>query len=190
METDYTKKQFKQGDFITYNNKKGSFAIYEGRTLSETKYLKTKSVIAWFDPADYQRTAPSGTYGYKPTLDVATYAKKCNKTVDTETEDTWWRICTEEEKKDAIQILNDYGYDWDDTLQAIVMLESREVVRTMIDPKIEYHGEVIKPMGDDLKLTLKTACLSKNKSYSYGGSGYPNYGRDMYEGYYDGCYDD
>lgn len=174
------KKVFKPGDFITYSNRKGSFAIYEGNLDMTKTYLKDRSLIAWYDPNTYQKTH-EGHWDYVLNLSLATRSQKCTKCVDTDKEDYWWHICTKEEKEKALTILQDYGYAWDEDSKAIIDITTGEIVKTIATPKNEYHGEIIKPITNALKRTLKKFCLSKNKPITPA-STYPSY-QGQYRGY-------
>lgn len=183
------KKTFNKGDFVKYcayngDTKKVTFGIFEGVDLNpEYQYSKKYSLLLYYDSYQYVSNAnrqPNGQmWSYQPVLDISTKNKPCEKTIDTLVEDTWWSLCTPEEKANAINILENYGYTWDDSLLALIDTETAEIVRQIFIPKIEYNGDTIKPMDNSFKNKLKAAVLKKNPktpAYNYGGG---------YEDYYD-----
>lgn len=187
------KKIFNKGDFIkysTYNSAnddtKFAFGIFEGIDLApEYQYTKKLSLAAFYDSYKYCNNLDNEVgWGYKPVLEIASSNKPCEKTIDTVCEDTWWTICTPLEKQRALEILASYGIDWDEEEMTLTNVETGEILHRIIIPKIEYNGDVIKPICNELKSKLRTAVLSKNKaSYS---SSYPNqYNVYGYNGYYD-----
>ena len=182
------KRTFKKGDFITFDNKPGSFVIFEGIDISTTSYKKL-SVIANYDPSKY-RQHEDGTYRTSPFLEVATKFTRCEKTVDEEKETYWVRLCTEAEKGKALEKLAEYGYGWDEENLAITNKNTGELIRKVVEPKVEYHGEIIRPITEKFKKLLRLFCVESNKKkYSYSGTGYP-YGRYWDEDYeYCGYYD-
>jgi hypothetical protein len=186
------KRFFKQGDFVTYDNKPGSFVIFEGIDNSTSNYKKL-SVIVNYDPSKY-RQHDDGTYRSSPFLEVATKNTRCEKTLDEDKETYWVRLCTPTEKAKALKTLEEYGYVWNEELLAIVDKNTGEIIRKVVAPKVEYHGEIIRPITKKFKKLLRMFCIETNKKkYSYQNSGYP-YGRypawDGYDdeygyGYYD-----
>lgn len=157
---DEIKKKFNRGDFLRKNNKKGSFMIYEGNNLSDTAY-KRMTLICIYDPEKYVM----GSLGYeqKPTLEVGTRQKACIETIDTEEEDYWIKLCNDQEKAEAIEILKEYGYHWNEETLELVDIETGEVVRKVMIPDNTYHGQIIKPISQEFKEIIKTACTNKNK---------------------------
>lgn len=175
------KKTFKKGDFITYDNKPGSFVIFEGIDNSTSSYKKL-SVIANYDPSKY-RQHDDGTYRTSPFLEVATKDTRCEKTLDDEKETFWVRLCTPREKENALAKLEEYGYYWNEDLLALIDKETGEIIRKVITPKIEYHGEIIKPITEKFKKLLRMFCIETNrKKYSYQNDTRYQYGR-----YWDEC---
>jgi len=186
------KKIFNKGDFIkysTYNSANDStkfaFGIFEGVDLApEYQYTKKLSLAAYYDSWKYCNNLDNGVgWGYQPVLEVASQNKPCEKTIDTICEDSWWTVCTPLEKKRALEILAKYGIDWNEEEMTLTNVETGEILHRIIVPKLEYNGDVIKPICNELKTKLKTAVLSKNKtSYS---SSYPNrhnaYGYNGYD---------
>jgi hypothetical protein len=186
METE--KKFFKKGDFITYDNKPGSFVIYEGIDNSTTSYKKL-SVIVNYDPSKY-RQHEDGTYRTSPFLEVATKSARCEKTLDDDRETYWIRLCTPAEKEKAIDLLQENGYYWNEDLLAIIDIETGEIVRKIVEPKVEYHGEIIRPITEKFKKILRMFCVESNKKkysyqndYRYNGRYWDEY--DECYGYYD-----
>ena len=183
------KQTFNKGDFIkytAYNGSNGSvtFGIFEGVDLApEYQYTKKYSLAAYYDSHKYCSNLNNGVgWGYQPVLDVATHDKPCEKTIDTLCEDSWWTLCTPLEKKNAIEILAGFGFEWNEELMAIVDINTGEIVHKIIIPKIEYHGDTIKPICKDFKHKLKKAVINKNKP-SYSNASYRNgYGAYGYQG--------
>lgn len=183
-----SKKIFNKGDFIKYrsyndDDKKVTFGIFEGVDLApEYQYTKKFSLAAYYDSYKYCRNLNNGTgCGYGPELDIATKEKQCQKTIDTLMEDSWWTLCTPIEKKNAIEILACYGYEWNEEQLALVDINTREIVHKIIIPKIEYNGETIKPICEEYKNKLKMAVKHPHSSTNYRYS--PQY---SYYGY-NGC---
>ena len=169
------KRVFKQGDFLKKNNKEGSFMIYEGNNMSETTYKKM-TLICCYDPEKYMMT--SAGYSHVPHLEVATPTKRCEETIDTEQEDYWISICSDEERMRAERILLRYGYEWDAESLSLVDVETGEVVKKIVIPDNTYYGQIIKPISDAFKAILKRFCITKNKttySSQYANGGYPDY---------------
>jgi hypothetical protein len=182
------KRKFEKGDFLKYENKPGSFVIFEGVDLLPTyQYTKKFSVAAHYDPSKYCENENGVGWSTRPFLEIAKSNKPCEKTLDSLEEDYFWKVCTETEKAAAIQKLRDYGYEWDEESLSIVDMETGEVVHKIIVPKLEYNGDVIKPICDEFKELLTDYVISKNTySSSYGGCNTPYgyQGRDMYENDY------
>ena len=162
------KRTFEKGEFITNTNKPGSFAIFEGvECESQSAYCKKYSVIAYYDPSKY-RELEHGGWGTSPHLDVATRTTRCEQTVDGDTTSYWWRPCNVNEKEKAIDLLQQYGYYWNDDLKAIVAKDTGDIVRTIVEPKLEYNGEVVKPISQRFKDLLRKVCDEIiNRKYSY-----------------------
>lgn len=176
------KRIFQKGEFITNTNKPTSFAIFEGIEMESYGVNKKYSVIAAYDPSKYRELPNGGGWASQPYLEVATSTTRCEQTVDGDTESYWWKPCTPEQKEKAIATLEDYGYHWNEELMAIVDKETGEIVRTIVVPKLEYHGEVVKPITQKVKAFLLKVCKEINmKKYSY----QTNY----YSGGY-GCWDE
>lgn len=191
-------KTFNKGDFVkysTYNSTIGNkitFGIFEGVDLApEYQYTKKFSLVAYYDSYKYCSNLNNDAgWGYAPSLDVATKGKPCEKTIDTLVENSWWSLCTPLEKREAIEILARYGYEWNEELLALVDMSTGEIVHKIITPKIEYNGETIKPICDEYKNKLKKSIVNKAKP-SYSGANYsgnPRYGCYGYNGY--GEYDE
>lgn len=191
-------KTFNKGDFVkysTYNSTIGNkitFGIFEGVDLApEYQYTKKFSLVAYYDSYKYCSNLNNDAgWGYAPSLDVATKGKPCEKTIDTLVENSWWSLCTPLEKKEAIEVLTRYGYEWNEELLALVDMNTGEIVHKIITPKIEYNGETIKPICDEYKNKLKKSIVNKAKP-SYSGANYsgnPRYGCYGYNGY--GEYDE
>ena len=191
-------KTFNKGDFVkysTYNSTIGNkitFGIFEGVDLApEYQYTKKFSLVAYYDSYKYCSNLNNDAgWGYAPSLDVAAKGKPCEKTIDTLVENSWWSLCTPLEKKEAIEVLARYGYEWNEELLALVDMNTGEIVHKIITPKIEYNGETIKPICDEYKNKLKKSIVNKAKP-SYSGANYsgnPRYGCYGYNGY--GEYDE
>ena len=184
------KKTFNKGDFVKYttytSDNRVTFGIFEGVDLApEYQYTKKFSLAAYYDSYKYCSNLDNGVgWGYAPSLDVATKEKPCEKTIDTLEEDSWWSLCTPLEKKNAIEILASYGYEWNEELLALVDTSTGEIVHKIIIPKIEYNGETIKPICQEYKSKLKKSIIDKSKpTYSGGYRGNPQYGNYGYNGY-------
>ena len=176
--------KFKPGDFVTFSNKKGAFAIYEGVDISTSSYKKLTVILA-YDPSKYTQTEE----GYKmiPTMETSTKHATCEKTLDTDESCYWTRKCTAEEIEEALEVMRNYGYLWDEENLAVVAIDSGDIITKVCLPKVEYKGQIIKPMTEKFKKLLRLFCLEKNKKVTYS---YPdNYSRywDMYG---EGCYED
>jgi hypothetical protein len=170
-------RKFKKGEFITNTNKPGSFAIFEGIEVESYSTMKKFSAIAAYDPNKYRELPNGAGWATQPFLDVATKTKRCDTTVDGDTTSYWWRPCSEKEIEKAIDILHGYGYYWNEDLLSIIDKETGEVIRTVVEPKLEYHGEVVKPISQKFKELLSKVCHGIiEKKYSYKTS------------YYGGCY--
>lgn len=179
------KRAFSKGDFIkytAYNGSEGSinFGVFEGVDLApEYQYTKKYSLALYYDSHKYCNNLDNGVgWGYAPVLEIATNGKEVSKHTDSLVEDSWWSICTPLEKEKAIAILADNGYEWDEENLALVKADTHEIVHKIIVPKIEYNGDMIKPICKELKSKLANAVRNKNKS-SYGATsyrGYPYYG--------------
>lgn len=174
------KRPFKVGDFIKRNNKQGCFMIYEGNNISDTSY-KRLTCLCEYDPEKYMMT--DAGYAHVPHLDIGTATKRCATTIDTEKEDYWITLCTEEEKRRAERVLLKYNLEWDEENLALVDIETGEIVKKIVTPDNNYYGQIIKPISETFKAMLKKFCISKNKpSYSpQYGCGMGEYGWDGYE---------
>jgi hypothetical protein len=176
------KRAFRRGEFVTNANKPGSFAIFEGIKIETNSVFDKYSVIVAYDPNKY-RELPSGGWASQPYLDVATSTTRCEQSVDGDTSSSWWRPCTEREVEAAIEILESYGYHWDEESLSIIDTTTGEVVRTVITPEAKYNGEIVRPISRKLKELLKKVCdeITKKK-YSYQNA--------HYYGFWDGdCWD-
>lgn len=179
---DENKFKFQPGDFVTFSNKPGSFAIYEGVDLSVSSYKKL-SVLLYYDPSKYTQTEEG--YVMRPFLEYSNKGQMCEKTLETDEPSYWTRRCNAVELEEALGILHNHGLIWDEENLAVVDAETGEIKTKTHMPKIEYKGQIIKPMSLKFKKLLKLFCLSKNPKYSY------NYSNDNYWGRYgEGCYDD
>lgn len=158
------KCKFEAGDFLKKDNKKGSFMIYEGNNISETSY-KRMTLICYYDP----EKMVMGAVGYeqKPTLEVATKDKPCETTIDTEVEDYWVKICSEEEKAEALKVLSKYGLMWNDVTMELIDSKSGEVIRKIKTPDNTYYGQTIHPKTSKFKDIIKRYCYSKLKTPTY-----------------------
>ena len=174
-------KLFKPGDFITFTNKEGSFAIYEGIDIATSRFKKL-TVILSYDPNKYVKTEE----GYKmcPSIETSTKLTNCETTVDTNEETYWVRKCNEDEIKEALKIMKEFGYDWNENDLSVIDAKTKSIITKIHIPKIEYKGQIIKPTPSDLKQLLKTFCIEKNKNTAY-------YSNSLYSRYWEGWgYDD
>lgn len=180
-----TNKVFEKGEFIRYINKPTSFGIFEGIDLDPTmKYAKKWSMVLFFDPSKYCQNEDGGGYSSKPVLEVAKGANPCPKTIDTDKEDYSWRICTPTEKKECIEKLAEFGLEWDEENMELVDIMTREILHKVFIPKIEYNGEIVKPVCHEFKKIMKKYVIAENKPT------YTNYGgyTGCHSPYYNGRY--
>jgi len=191
------KRTFQKGDFIKYRayndtTDKITFGIFEGNDLApQYQYTKKLSLVLYYDSKKYSQDK-AGQWGYRPSLEIAKDGNECEKTIDTTIEDSWWSICTEEEKEFALQILSANGYIWDEATMTLFDKDTNEVVHKIVVPKNEYNGNIIKPISDWFMDKLRKFVISKNAFGSYAGT--PNYGGGYHPqyGYYnewDSAYD-
>lgn len=152
------KHKFQRGDFLTRNNKKGSFMIYEGNNLSETAY-KRMTLVCFYDPEKFQM-GPVG-YEEKPSLELASKDKPCPTTIDTEEEDYWIHLCSDTEKAEALKVLKKYGLNWDEDNMELSSLETGEIIRKIFIPDNKYYGQLIKPISEQSKKLIRKYCRSK-----------------------------
>ena len=175
------KKVFEKGDFIKYHTycsateNKVTFGIFEGVDLApEYQYAKKYSLVVYYDSHKYYSDLNSGGgWGYKPSLEVSKDGKYCEKTAETLVENEWWSVCTPAEKKEAIEKLAEYDYEWDEENLSLIDTKTGEIVHKIIIPKIEYNGETIKPICKDFKNKLKNSIISKPQASYGGGCHYP-----------------
>ena len=165
------RNKFEKGDFVTWTNKPGSFGIYEGNNLSESSSYKRLTLALYFDPSKLIRLE-NGTYEEVEHIEIASDDKKCEKTLDTEYEDYWWHKLTPTQYENAISTLEKLGYRWDEENLELINIETQQVVKKIFIPKIEYNGEIIKPITKNLKDKLNNFVKTKNKNTT---SYYPNY---------------
>lgn len=152
------KKTFNKGDFVKYSSynsatdNKVTFGIFEGVDLApEYQYTKKFSLAAYYDSYKYCSNLDNGIgWGYAPSLDVATKEKPCEKTIDTLEEDSWWSLCTPIEKKNAIEILASYGYEWDEELLALV---DTNTVKLFIKSSYLRLSITVKPLNQSVRNT-------------------------------------
>ena len=180
-------KKFSPGDFVTFSNKKGAFAIYEGVDTSTSTYKKLTVILA-YDPSKYTKTEDG--YQMIPFMEVSSKNSPCEKTLDTDEDSYWTRRCTEEEIEKALEVMRNYGYLWDKENLAVVSIDSGEVIAKVHLPKVEYKGQIIKPMTEKFKKMLRMFCLEKNKKveHSYP-SNYSRYWDMLGESYYNDYWD-
>jgi hypothetical protein len=157
-------KKFEKGSFIKRKTKEGGFMIFEGNDVS-TSSFKQYTTLCEYDPYKYKMTSIG--YDHVPNLEIATRTMKCDVTVDTDCEDYWIVLCTEEEKKRAIQILSSYGYYWDEENLCMIDKETGEVIKKIITPDNTYYGQIIKPISEAFKAMLKRFCILANRKPEY-----------------------
>lgn len=168
-----TNELFEKGDFLKKDSKKGSFMIYEGNDLSEG-YSKKYTLVCYYDPEKYKMTSLG--YNQVPHLEVASNTKRCSETVDTIREDFWIKKCTEKEKAEALKVLENYGYHWDEENMCLIDTTTGEVVKKITLPDNTYYGQIIRPITEAFKAMLKRFCIQANKpSYSTRYSEYDDY---------------
>jgi hypothetical protein len=177
------RRVFRKGEFITYTNKPGSFAIFEGIELDSNTTIKKYSVIVFYDPKKYCEDPNGCGWVTMPFLEVATSKTRCTQTAEG-SESSWWRVCTEEEKEKALDTLQEYGYYWNEDLESIISKDTGEILRKITEPVLEYNGEVVKPISSEMKTLLKKVCNEiTEKKYSYQNTSYYCYG-DFWNGDY------
>lgn len=178
--------KFEKGDFITWINKPNCFGIFEGIDLTPSyQYSKKYSLALFFDPNKYAQN-DNGTYDNKPNLDISVGERRCEKTIDTDSEDYWWHKLTPIQYENAIATLEEWGYRWDEKTLSLIEIETGEIIKQIVIPKIEYNGEVVKPICEDFKTKLVDFVKEKNKPTTYYGSGmvcssYPYWSRSELE---------
>ena len=171
-------KIFNAGDFLKRDSKRGSFMIYEGENISDSSYKKM-TLLCYFDPEKYMMT-PMG-YHQVPNLEVSKRGKRCSETIDTEKEDYWVKVCSPKEKEEALKVLEEYGYEWNEELMALIDIATGAVVCKITKPDNTYYGQIIRPISEAFKALLKKFCLDKNSP------AIPvHYGTSCYDDYYDG----
>ncbi len=162
---------FKRGDFIKYKvyNDNITFGIFEGNDVSFSEWSKKYSLALYYESKKYcQDPEPSRGWDYREVLDTSNNTKHCAKVIDTLVEDSWWSLCDEKEKKNAIATLERLHYHWDEKNLTLTSTETNEVVYKIHIPQPpSYNGEVVKPTACDLKTKLKHAVKKKNKSFVY-----------------------
>ena len=175
-------RRFRKGEFLTNTNKPGSFVIFEGIEEESYSTMKKYSVIAAYDPSKYRENPSGSGWMTSPYLEVSTRATRCTQTVDGDTNSYWWRPCTPGEVEKAIKILSDYGYYWNEDLLSLIAKDTGEIVSTVVEPKLKYNGEVVKPISQKLKELLSKVCHGIiEKKYSYKSTYYNN----AYAGFWD-----
>lgn len=174
---------FSKGDFLTNPNKPGSFAIFEGVECESYSSLKKYTAILAYDPSKYHEVS-EGVWNTSPYLDIPTNLTRCATKIDGNTQSYWWRKCTLEEKEKALNILQDHGYYWNEDLMSVIQKDTGEIIRTAANPKIEYNGDVVKPISQETKNMMKSVCdkiIEKKYSYTTGR-------QYCYGGFWDGEY--
>lgn len=174
-------KIFKKGDFIKNKQRNGSFAIFEGKDSTSANYaIKHYSLALYYEPKKYTCLG-DGVWGYVPSLEVSTPSNGCATDVDTDKEDYWWGLCTEEEISAALQIIYDNGYIYDRDAMTIINRKNGKTVRRLTTPQPSYKGEIIKPITIILKKALHSCIHFKRSSYSSSYGGYSNFNYGEYQ---------
>ena len=175
------KRMFRKGEFITYTNKPGSFAIFEGIEDDRSDSAKKYSVIVFYDPKKYCESSNGNGWTIMPFMEVATSKTRCTQKAEC-FESSWWRPCTKKEKERALDTLQEYGYYWNEELKSIINKDTGEILRKIIEPKLDYNGDVVKPISSEMRTLLKKVCDEiTEKEYSYQSSQYYCYG-DFWNG--------
>ena len=170
---------FEAGEFLTSGTSK-NFVIFDGKDISLSPSYHRFTVICHYDPSKYTNDG-SGVYKTAPFLEISTKYKKCEKAVDTDKPNYWWRRCTDTEIQDALKTLESYGYYWDFSSKSLVDIESGEIVAQIRTAKLKYCDEEIKHVTEGNKKVLKGFVDSKSTaSTSYGG-----YNSNYYSQYWD-----
>jgi len=164
-------KIFEKGDFVGWINVPGSFGIYEGKNLNTNgTYPKKMSLIMYYNPRKYMQVGDS--YKEQPYMEVAENGNPCEKTIDTDKEDYWWHVLTPMQYENALNVLEKHGYRWDEESLALIKIDTGEIVKQIAAPKLEYNGEIVKPIRQDFKSKLTNFVKTQTKSTPYYYSGY------------------
>lgn len=186
--------KLKPGDFVTHTNRPGTFGIYEGYNKSRDNncFFNQYSLALYFEPNKFQST-PSG-YKEAPSLEINSLTTTCKKTIDTESENYWWKKLTKTQRIEADEKLKEYGFMWDDETLSLIVIETGEIIYQYKDndndalPTPMYNGEVINPSNKEfrdilmktVKKAAKTTCIYP--SHHVGGCLDDNYW-NSYEGW-------
>lgn len=172
-------EKFKRGDLI-FNNSTRAYAIYDGTEFIKDDYLHSKNytLAVCFIPRKYQK-AKDGSWDYAEFFEVSTKRRRCTTSIDTDHEDFWWKIATEEQKKVLLEAMKKNGYLWIEDTKTIVNSASGEVVRVLKDLVLEtkYNQEQILITPTEKKRILLSA-IKPTKGYT----NYPY--SSCYEEYY------
>lgn len=164
-------REFKRGEFI---KKKHSdyliFAIYDGLDVKSSYAVYPQYSLLLFYHSHHW-DFKDGQWDYYPYLELANQTAKM-ETCDSAGEDYWWGVCTPEEKEEALQIIRDNGYEWDEEKKRIVRLDTKEEVCRCANENVVYDGAIITP-SEAARHQILIGAL-KRGSRSYG----------MYEDYY------
>ena len=151
------KRTFKRGDFLTYGNSIGSFYIYGGDIVDDpyvySRYSKKYSLLLSFEPRKYMKNA-NGDWDWGEYFRV----NDDERTINTDKEDFWYRLCTKDEKETALKIMNEHGYTWDEETLSVISIVTGEIIASAKEAEIIYYGDRIKPITTDRMMILKKAC--------------------------------
>lgn len=173
-------EKFKRGDFI-FNNSTHAYAIYDGVEFLKDDYLHSKNytLAVYFTPRKYQKLK-DGSWDYTEFFEVSTKRRRCTTSIDTDHEDFWWKIATEEQRNILLEAMEKNGYLWVEDTKSIINSASGDVIRVLKDLvlEIKYNQQQILITPTEKKRILLSA-IKPTKGYS-------NY---SYPNYYEGCYD-
>lgn len=152
---------FRKGDFIKSGITDGSFAIFEGRNTSQSEAYPDLTMALYYTPRKY--TVKDGFPHYDESVEVATYCSEISLKVHTYHEDYSWKMCNEEEKKDCLAKIEEFGYLWDEKTLSIVDKESGEVIYSMTPKPPTYNGETIPINTAYTRTFLQDTIIEKQK---------------------------
>ena len=153
--------KFKKGDFIKLNSTPNSFFIYEGieTELYQNSMYKRYSVIVFYDPEKYVKVEDK--WETVPNLVVAKPSQPLDRRIESDEEGSVYSKLSEEEKREALKILDKWGYKWNEETLTISKKDDTESVQIYI-PKITYEGEEVRPISEDNKKLLHKVCNEKS----------------------------
>jgi hypothetical protein len=132
--------KFKKGDFITESSSKnGSFAVFEGEVYEPTKKgeLFEYPLMCFYNPAHYTQDS-NGEYKKEYVFECDVEDDTCQYIID-ENDLNFWRVCTVEEKRDALKFLAEVKrIAFDEVTNTFRKLKENEKI-TFDAPKTTYN---------------------------------------------------